>query len=153
VQLTAQHEFSDQVAQQLAEDLAQVPELNRGGRVTVVFGDIVNRTQVVPTSEFEGFRTRIRSKLMQSNHILKNVRFVENRARLESLRSRELGGDGKGAAGLDAASTFFLNGEMYRGTRGAYEEVNEYLMSYNLMSADTGEIVWHSRQYAVKQVR
>jgi len=153
VQLTAQHEFTDQVAQQLAADLSQVPELNRGGRVTVVFGDIVNRTQIVPTSEFEGFRTRIRSKLMQSQNILKNVRFIENRARLESLRSRELGGDGARTSSVDPASTFFLNGEMYRATRGAREEVNEYLMSYDLMSADTGEIVWHSQQYAVKQVR
>jgi PBP1b-binding outer membrane lipoprotein LpoB len=153
VQLTAQHEFSDDVAQQLAMDLSNVPELNRGGRVTVVFGDIMNKTGIVPTTEFEGFRTRIRSKLMQSQNVLKNVRFVENRARLESLRSREMGGNGGGAAALDPASTFFLNGEMYRGTRGAQEEVNEYLMSYDLMSADTGEIVWHSRQYAVKQMR
>lgn len=163
VQLTAQTEFSDQVAQQLAADLSTVPDLNQGYRCTVVFGDIVNKTGVVPTSEFEGFRTRIRAKLMQSQMVLKNVRFVQNRAQFESLRQRELGGsggdvlqEGSGAGQatpLNAKYTFFLNGEMYRATRGRKEEVNQYSMTYTLMNAQTGELVWSSQPYDVKQVR
>jgi hypothetical protein len=160
VQITAQHEFSDQVAQQLAADLSTIPELNQGYRVTVVFGDIVNKTGVVPTSEFEAFRTRIRSKLMQSQNVLKNVRFIENRARLDALRQREMGGGGdilqegaKSASTLNPKYTYFLNGEMYRAVRGQAEEVNAYYMTYNLMSAEDGTLVWESNQYSVKQVR
>ncbi len=162
VQLTAQTEFSDQVAQQLAADLSNVPELNKGYRSTVVFGDIVNKTGVVPTTEFEAFRMRIRSKLMQSQMVLKNIRFVENRARLDSLRQRELGGSGdvlqEGSAGsgttpLNPQYTYFLNGEMYRASRGTRDEVNMYLMSYNLTNAQTGELVWTNSPYEVKQVR
>ena len=58
--------FSDEVAEQLTADLSSVPELNGKFRVAVVFGDIVNKTGIVPTSDFEAFRTRIRGKLMQS---------------------------------------------------------------------------------------
>jgi hypothetical protein len=158
VQITAQHEFSDRVAQQLAADLQQIPALTEHGfRNTVVFGDIVNKTGVVPTSEFEGFRMRVRGKLMQSQHVLRNIRFVESRARLDDLRRREgTGGTGeapRSGAQFDPRYTFFLNGEMYRATRGAYEEVNEYLMAYTLTNMDTGEIVWQNVPYEVKQVR
>src|SRR3954465_3112376 len=49
VQQTALHEFSDLVAQQLAADLQSVFGANQQYRVTVVFGDIVNKTGIVPT--------------------------------------------------------------------------------------------------------
>jgi hypothetical protein len=154
VQLTAQHEFSDRVAQQLAADLQQIPALmDHGFRNTVVFGDIVNKTGVVPTSEFEAFRMRIRGKLMQSQHTLRHIRFIENRARLDDLRRREGATGLQSGAEFDPRYTFFLNGEMYRATRGAYEEVNEYLMSYTLTNMATGEIVWQNVPYEVKQVR
>jgi PBP1b-binding outer membrane lipoprotein LpoB len=163
VQLTAQHEFSDKIAQQLAADLHQVPALNGEYRATVVFGDIVNKTGIVPTSDFEAFRTRIRGKLMQSQNVLKNVRFVENKARVDDLIRREGGGkgdvlqEGQGSgqrAALNPKYTYFLNGEMYRSNRtGGKQEVNEYLMSYNLTSMDTGEIIWQNEPYEVKQVR
>jgi hypothetical protein len=154
VQLTAQHEFSDRVAQQLAADLASIPSFQEGYRVTVVFGDIVNKTGIVPTSDFEAFRTRIRQKLMQSQMVLKNIRFVENRARLDSLRRMEEGEGVGGRTPLQLKYTYFLNGEMYRSNRqGAGMDVNEYLMSYNLVNADSGEIVWTNAPYEVKQVR
>jgi len=152
VQLTAQHEFSDQVAQQLVADLQKVPQLNGQYRATVVFGDIVNKTTIVPTSDFEAFRTRIRAKLMQSQYVLKNIRFVENKARVDDLIHKE-GGDG-GRAGLNPQYTFFLNGEMYRSERNENrQQVNEYNMTYNLVSMDSGEIIWSSSPYDVKQVR
>lgn len=152
VQLTAQHEFSDKVAQQLVSDLQQVPQLNGQYRATVVFGDIVNKTTIVPTSDFEAFRTRIRAKLMQSQYVLKNIRFVENKARVDDLIHKE-GGEGA-RAGLNPQYTFFLNGEMYRAERNEFnQQINEYLMTYNLTSMDTGEIIWSSQPYEVKQVR
>jgi len=154
VQLTAQHEFSDKVVQQLAADMSQIPDLNGQYRATVVFGDIVNKTGIVPTSDFEAFRTRVRQKLMQSQAVLKNIRFVENKARVNDLVKREGEGDTPGRAALNPKFTYFLNGEMYRSNRvGGRQEVNEYLMSYNLTNMETGEIVWTNAPYEVKQVR
>lgn len=160
---TALVEFSDQVAQQLVADMQQIPELNGGYRATVVFGDIANNTQVVPTTDFEAFRNRIRQKLMQSRSVLANVRFVENRARMEALRRREGGGGGDllqqspgGAAAGDALVpeyTFFLNGDMYRVTRGSQEQVNLYMLSFNLTNMQSGELIWTNSPYEIKQVR
>jgi hypothetical protein len=152
VQLNAQHEFSDRVAQQLAADLVQVPALNGPYRSTVVFGDIVNKTTIVPTSDFEAFRTRIRANLMQSQTFLNKVRFVESKARVDDLIHREGGGGARAA--LNPQYTFFLNGEMYRAERNEYrQQINEYLMTYNLVNMDSGEIIWSSAPYEVKQVR
>lgn len=161
---TALVEFSDQVTQQLVADMQQIPELNGAYRATVVFGDIANNTQVVPTADFEAFRNRIRQKLMQSRSVLANVRFVENRARMEALRAREGGAGGTdllqqspgGAAGgdaLDPAYTFFLNGDMYRVTRGGQEQVNLYMLSFNLTNMQSGELIWTNSPYEIKQVR
>ncbi len=154
-------EFSDQIAQQLAADMAEVPELNDQYRATVVFGDIVNKTTIVSTSDFEAFRTRIRSKLMQSRNVLKNVQFVADRASADALIRRETstsgdllqdGGGRPGRAPLNAAYTYFLNGEMYRIERGN-ASVNTYSMSFNLMNMETGALIWSSAPYDVKQAR
>jgi hypothetical protein len=153
-------EFSDQVAQQLAADMSQIPELNGQYRATVVFGDIVNKTSIVSTNDFEAFRTRIRGRLMQSRSVLQNVRFVENKQRADDLIRREssTGGDllqeGKRRerADLDPQYTYFLNGDMYRVERGG-NVVNTYLMNFNLTNMDTGEIIWTNAPYEVKQAR
>jgi hypothetical protein len=144
-------ENSDQVAQHLAADMQQIPELNGADRATVVFGDIVNKTGIVPTTDFEAFRTRTRQKLMQSSYIRSRINFVENRARLENLQDRELVGSGRKP--LDADRTFFLNGAMYRITRGNSESVNLYELSWELTRASDGSIVWSSAPYEIKQVR
>ena len=154
-------EFSDQVAQQLAGDLSSVPELNDQYRATIVFGDIVNKTGIVSTNDFEAFRTRIRSKLMQSRgHVLKNVQFVENKARADDLIRRETGSSGdllqegtrQERAPLNADYTYFLNGNMYRVERGG-SAVNTYLMNFELTNMKTGAIIWTNEPYEVKQAR
>lgn len=154
-------EFSDQVAQQLSADLSQVPELNDQYRATIVFGDIVNKTTIVSTNDFEAFRTRIRSKLMQSRgHVLKNVQFVENKARADDLIRRETGSSGdllqegtrQERAPLNAEYTYFLNGNMYRVERGG-NTVNTYLMNFELTNMKSGAIIWTNEPYEVKQVR
>lgn len=157
---SALFEFGDQVAQQIARDLKDVPELNGEQRVTVVFGDIVNKTQIVPTSDFEAFQRRVRSQLMQSKNVLAQVRFVEMKGRMDQLIQRETstasdserGGRAPERKDLDAATTFFLNGEMYRIERGG-ERVNTYLMGFNLTRMDDGSIVWENSPYEVKQAR
>lgn len=155
-------EQSDLTAEQLAADLNSLPELNQGFRSTVVFGDIVNKTQIVPTSDFEAFRTKIRARLMQSQMLRNKVRWVENRSRVEQLRAREgastgqdllqEGGRTGGVAPLNDQHTYFLNGEMYRLDRGN-GSVNLYSMTYNLTSMATGELVWSSAPYEIKQIR
>lgn len=152
-------EFSDSVTQQLVGDLAQVPEFNQS-RGTIVFGDIVNNTGIVPTTDFEAFRTKIRTQLMSTSVAKDRFRFVENRQRYEDLRKRELGGSdvtpedrSKAPAGARIANdqnTYLLNGEMYRIARGG-ETVNLYAMSFNLMRLSDGEIVWEGRQYQSKR--
>jgi len=151
VSITALSEQSDLTADQLAADLNDIPELNKGYRSTIVFGDIVNKTQIVPTSDFEAFRTRLRARLQQSRFLRDKVKWVENRSRVEELRRRE-GGSGAGVAPLNDEYTYFLNGEMYRVDRGN-SAVNLYSMTYNLTNMATGEIVWGSAPYEIKQVR
>lgn len=163
VTVTELTEFSDQVVAQLTEDLKTVPELNQGFRATIVFGDMVNKTGIVSTTDFEAFRSRIRQKLLQSRMVLQNVRFVEDRAKLEALQNREFGGgtrdvlqegnrSGQGRQ-LNADYTFFLNGEFYRVNRdGRTEQSNYYGLSFNLMRANDGEVIWSNSPYESKRV-
>ena len=95
VSITGLTEQSDLVAEQLMADLNTIPELNGSYRSTIVFGDIMNKTGIVPTSDFEAFRTKIRGRLHQSQALRAKVRFVESRAKVEELRRRE------GAGGTD----------------------------------------------------
>ncbi|MFA6045520.1 MAG: hypothetical protein WC718_11090 [Phycisphaerales bacterium] len=158
VQPAALVEFSDQVAQQLVEDLIALQEFNGPTRVNVVFGDIVNKTGIVPTSDFEAFRTRVRQKLLQSSVSRNRIRWIENRQKVEDLRRKELGGAGsdvnqEGANGpspLAADKTYFLDGEMYRVVRGD-DAVNLYMMSFNLSNAQSREVVWTNSPYEIKQ--
>ncbi len=157
---TALVEFSDQVASQLAEDLQDLPELNAGYRSTVVFGDIVNKTGIVSTTEFEAFRTRIRQDLLQSRAVRDKMRFIESRARLEDLKRREgnqnrdllQDGSRNTRPDLNEDYTYFLNGEMYRVSRGN-DRTNLYMLSFNLMRMSDGEIVWTNSPYEIKQAR
>jgi len=136
-------EFSDQVAQQLAMDLANQRIYGISDNevlTTIVFGDIVNKTQIVPTSDFEMVRAQIRQKLMQSDVVRKKIRFVENRQRMEELRAQEWGSsDGVTVKRFNPAYTYFLNGTMYRVAR---EGANLYSMDFELTNFETGELVF-----------
>lgn len=152
-------EFSDQVTQQLIGDLAQVPEFNEF-RGTIIFGDFENKTGIVPTTDFEAIRTKIRTQLMSTSVAKDRFRFVENRRRYEDLRKRELGSSdvvtedrsqtAPGTRVTNDAHTYMLNGDMYRVARGG-ETVNAYYMSFNLMRLSDAELVWESRQYTSKR--
>ncbi len=153
ISIQALTEASDQVAQQLSADLNVIPELNQGYRTTVVFGDINNKTGIVPTTDFEAFRANTRAKLMQSRSLLVKVRWVESRARVEQIAAREQSpGADNSLPPLNPAYTFFLNGDMYRVDRND-GRANYYTMTYNLTNMASGEIVWNSSPYEIKQVR
>jgi len=138
-------EFADQVARELAADLADQRLYGISDNdvlATIVFGDIVNKTNIVSTADFEMVRAQIRQKLMQSDVVRKKVRFVENRERMEQLRAQEWGtADGVTVKRFNPAYTFFLNGTMYRVARGSS---NLYSMDFELTAFESGELVFVS---------
>jgi hypothetical protein len=139
-------EFSDQVSQRVAQDIAMIPEIkNAGGRVTVLVGDINNKTGIVSSNDFEYVRSRIRNSLLQSAYVKDRIRFVENRSRMAGLRERELVGPNEKNAeppNYDPAMTFALNGDFYRIARG---NTNFYYMEFQLVHFKTNEIVFSDR--------
>ncbi|MDX2115791.1 MAG: hypothetical protein SFZ24_09285 [Planctomycetota bacterium] len=150
---------SDDIALALAQDVDQmVTEDFQGKRVTVVFGDISNKTSKMPTTDFEFVRDRLKSKLMDSRVVRNNARFVENRARREQLRQRELGqaSDRMGGHTSDLPQPavnedffLFLNGNMYSVDR---PDSRLYYMKFELMRSADGETVF-SKDYEVKYGR
>ncbi len=149
-------EFSDQVAQQFAQELGDLPEIGAGGiRSTIILGDINNKTQIVASDEFEMARSRIRNSLLSSRYVRGKVAWVENRARLASLAAREGVGTVNNPAGPDAYDprhTFTVNMDVYRLGRGQANQVNQYYLEAQLVSFQTNEIIFSNR-YEIKQVR
>lgn len=160
VTTTELSEFRDQVAQQLALDISELEEFQEY-RATIVYGDLENNTGIVPTTDFEAFRTGLRGKLINSRVTRNRVRWVQDRSSYEALRRKELapsddllqesGRAGAGDRKLNEDHTFFLNGQMYRVSRGN-DAMQLYAMSFNLMRAGDGEIVWQSEPYESKRV-
>ncbi len=143
-------EFSDQVPQQLTHDLNQIREIRDApGRVAVIMGDLNNKTRIVSSDEFELTRSRIRNNLLQSQFMRGKIRFVEDQARMDQLRQRELGLAGSTHNSLDPSTTFALNGDFYRISRG---DTNQYYFEFQLVHFQTHEIVF-SKRYDIKQVK
>lgn len=151
---------SDQIASALARDISEMIDRDFGGkRVTVTFGDIVNKTSKMPTSDFEYLRDRIKSHLMDSRLVRSNVKFVENRARREQLRERELGGSsggmyeqqagGRSQPAINEDVFCFLNANVYSVDRPG---TRLYYTKFELMRSTDGETVF-SRDYEVKYVQ
>ena len=153
-------EFRDQVAQQFVQDIMELPEFSQY-RSTVVFGDIMNKTGIVSTADFEAFRTGLRDRFINSRALREKVRWIESRQRWEDLNKRELGGgdllqEGTGASAaarkINPEYTFFLNGEFYRVARGE-DRVQMYSMTFNLMRASDSEIVLNKTYESKRLVR
>ncbi len=152
-------EASDDVALALAQDVDHMVDQDFAGqRVTVVLGDIANKTSKMSTTDFEFVRDRVKSKLMDSRVVRDNARFVENRARRESLRQRELGQTGDQKVGhtsdlpqpaVNEDYFLFLNGNMYSVDR---PDTRLYYLKFELMRSSTGETVF-SKDYEVKYSR
>ncbi len=144
---------SDRIATALAQDIDSMTARDFANRrVTVTFGDIVNKTSKMPTTDFEYLRDRIKSRLMESQHVRNNVRFIESRARRDELHQRELEGEpgltGTSQPSVDRDFFCFLNGNMYSVDR---PETRLYYLKFELMRASDGETVF-SKDYEVKYV-
>lgn len=148
-------EFSDQVPQRLVADLGDVPEVRDvEGPVTILVGDINNKTEMVSTSDFEMVASRIRSRLINSDIARDKMRFVERRARMNRIAEREAVGTVEtpsGPVNYDPNRTFALNGDFYRVGRSGKNDVNQYYMEFQLVSFATNTIVF-SDSYDVKQL-
>lgn len=139
--------FADQAAQGLILDLPQVPEFHeRPGRITILFGDIQNETGIISTTEFAAVREKIKNNMLQSRTFNQNFRFLVSRAQLDELRRREVNTP-TNPDRFDERSTYTLNGTMYRIGRG---NVNDYLITFQLMNFSDGQIVW-VRDYQSRQ--
>jgi len=144
-------EFSDAAAMKLVQELQYVPEVRDiDGPVTIILGDIENKTLYVSTTDFEFMVDRLRNNLLNSAAHGK-LQFVENRARMERLVARERvgtpGEDPAQPANYDAKTTFFLNADVYQVERGS---TNLYGIFGQLVSPTTNRIVWQ-KELDVKQ--
>ena len=139
-------EFSDQASRRIVEDLVQLPRIrDDAGRVTVIIGDINNKTGIVSSTEFEVVLARLRNNLINSQVARGTLKFVERRARMQDLAAREAVAEGEYVAdppNYDPATTYALNGDFYRISRG---ETHQYYMEVQLVSFATNEIVFSDR--------
>ncbi len=139
-------EFSDQASRRIVQDLVVLPRIrDDAGRVTVILGNIVNKTGIVSTSEFEVVTARLRNNLINSGAARGTLRFVERRARMQDLAAREGVASGQVLADppdYDPATTYALNMDVYRISRG---ETHQYYMEVQLVHFASNEIVFSDR--------
>lgn len=139
-------EFSDQASRQIVQDLVNLPRIrDNAGRVTVILGDINNKTGIVSSTEFEVVTARLRNNLINSDLARPTLRFVERRARMQDLAAREGVASDQILADppdYDPQTTYALNGDFYRIARG---ETNQYYMEVQLVHFGSNEIVFSDR--------
>lgn len=139
-------EFSDQASRRIVEDLVILPRIrDDAGRVTVILGDINNKTGIVSSTEFEVVTARLRNNLINSDISRGTLKFVERRARMQDLAAREGVASEQILADppdYDPATTYALNGDFYRIGRG---ETNQYYMEVQLVHFASNEIVFSDR--------
>ncbi len=139
-------EFSDQASRRIVQDLVELPRIrDDAGRVTVILGDINNKTGIVSSTEFEVVTARLRNNLINSGTAKGTLRFVERRARMIDLAAREGVASDQVLADpsdYDPATTYALNGDFYRIGRG---ETNQYYMEVQLVHFASNEIVFSDR--------
>ncbi len=139
--------FADEAAQGLIRDLPEVGAFHETeSRITILFGDIQNQTDMISDTEFEMVREKIKNNLMRSRTFNDNFRFLISRAQLDELRRREVNTP-TDAVRFDEQHTYMLSGTMYRIDRG---NVNLYLVTFQLVNFSTGQVAW-LRDYESKQ--
>ncbi|MCB9846327.1 MAG: hypothetical protein H6811_10130 [Phycisphaeraceae bacterium] len=140
--------FSDQWAESLMRDLSDLPELSDTPyQVTLLYGDIQNRTDIVSTNEFETIRERMKDNLLKSRTFRDRFRFLVSRAQLDELRRREVNTP-TNPNRFDEQNTYLINGTMSRIGRG---DTHYYYMNFKLMNFSSGEEIW-SERYEGKRV-
>lgn len=151
------NDASDRIAESLMKDLGDLAESELKGpegqsyESTLVYGDISNKASRMPTTDFEVVRERIRDSLIGSREFKRHFRVIENFARWEALKNREIGDTsdplqrGKKTTGrtVNPDYTYFLNGNTFSIDRGT---TKAFYLNFQLMRASDSEIVF-SKKY------
>lgn len=146
-------EFSDQAAENIVRKLSTLPLIaETPGQVTVILGDMNNKTQIVNTNDFEMMAQRLRNNLLNSSIAADKLTFVEARQRVSQLANKEriagVTGDIADPAAYPADRTYALTGDFYRVARGP---MNQYYMQFQLVSFANNQIVWSDRMDVKQQ--
>jgi Peptidoglycan-synthase activator LpoB len=136
-------EFTDRTAEELAQDLAALPEINAAApdRATLELGDILNKTRT-STTDFELIQKRLRGALQRSQLVRSKMRIVESRSRIEAERERvnaDPTTNAGGSAKYDPKFTFVLQGDFYEAKRG---DRRQYYFEFKLTNLQSREIVY-----------
>ncbi len=144
-------EFSDQVAESLAQRIATIPEINNSPyRAIVELGSIENRTST-PTQDFELIQRRLRSRLLSSNVVTDRVKFVEPVAVMDREHARVQGEgydplqrdlSGGATDRYDPNQTYVLRGSFFESTRGG-GATSRYFFEFELVNLQTRAIVFN----------
>lgn len=136
--MPAMLEFSDQVAQQLIQDLARIDQVQQiQGKAVLELGDLNNQTQT-PTGDFELIQRRIRGQLFASDLLHQQFIVVEPRQRMDLERER-VAGDQTTSARYPAEQTFVLSGDFFEARRSS---VRRYYFTFKLVNLATRQIVF-----------
>lgn len=152
-----------------ADILQRLPEA-RGiadtpGRVTILLGDINNKTTLMSTTEYEYVASGIRSNLIRSRATRDKLKFVEKRRRVEDIAARERVATAPAPDAAKGEEIFWAGGSFYvpdydaDTTYGLFMDVyqiarnktNLYYIECQLVHFASNEIVY-SFQTETKQV-
>lgn len=137
-------EFSDQVADALAARIGQIPEIRDSAyKVVIELGDIENMTNT-PRQDFELIQRRLRGRLLTSDTVTANARFVEGARTMDREKERVQAGGGAGGMTdrYDEHQTYVLRGSFYESTRGG-GRVSRYYFEFNLVNLQSRDIVFN----------
>ncbi len=136
--MPAMLEFSDQVAQQLIQDLAEIDPVQQvEDKAVLELGDLNNQTQT-PTGDFELIQRRIRGEIFASDLLHEQFIVVEPRQRMDMERER-VAGDQTTSARYPAEQTFVLSGDFFEARRSS---VRRYYFTFKLVNLATRQIVF-----------
>jgi len=138
-------EFSDQVAESLARDLASIDRIrSTPQRVALELGDLNNRSNT-PTADFEMIQHRIRGRLLQSRLIRDHFIIPDDPQRMDREQQR-LGGDGA-TARYSPDMTYVLLGDFFESRR---QSTRRYYFEFKLTHLASRELVF-SQSYDLAQ--
>lgn len=152
-------EYSDQVAEALARRISEIPEIaSAPTRVVVELGAIENETNT-PRSDFELIQRRLRSRLINSDIVTANMRFVESVAAMDAEQRRVMGGetdplqrdyDGGRTDRYDPRHTYVLRGSFYESVR---YDTRRYFFEFSLVNLQSRDIVFNEPFDLAQQTR
>jgi hypothetical protein len=121
-------QFSDQVAEKLAQDISEIPAFRDAPTQLVLsLGDLSNKTDT-PTTDFEAIQYRIRSKVINSKLLSGRFLVIEDRRRVQRQLEQRVGGsdDGRGpqVQTYDPAVTYLLLGDFFESTATAEASIS-----------------------------